>query len=190
MFPRANISEAEDPVALRRYVVKTETRAVDLTTPTRKPCRTQSKMTNLEFFSALMDQAHLNGYSVSQIAGDTSLHIYDESISTIVASAGDPEHAMQIATRACRPDVRSIWRRYRHSFTQIWSPPGTIDVPTTIHDANDNEGRRQESGEVGSSGSEDEDEGACEDEAVSEGEGGSDSGQSADASDQESDASE
>jgi len=210
MFPRANISEAEDPVALRRYVVKTETRAVDLTTPTRPQCRT-AKINNVQFFDALictiwdMDTTFMSpshqasaqrkgstdlrlAALQSAIEADTSLTLYDRAVELWMVGASTPQFAMELATRAIRPDVRAIYRRYRSALAKLWTPESSsIDLPTN---ADDNEGRRQESREVDSSGSEDEDEGACEDEAVSEGEGGSDSGQGTDSSDQESDASE
>ena len=196
MFPRANISEADDPVALRRYVVKTETRAVDLTTPTPPRCRA-TKLNNVQFFDALLcTMWDMGSTSPSQsvaslrraIEKDDSLTFYDSAVQRWMEDASTPQFAMELATRAIRPDVRAVYRRYRSALAKLWTPgEDSITLPTN---ANDNEGRGQESGEVDSSGAEDEDEGACEDEAVSEGEGGSDSGQSADASDQESDASE
>lgn len=175
-FPRANVQEARDPVALRQYCVKTETRLVDLVPPTRQPRCPPKKLTNVEFFDGLFctmwdtvctspnrSQQHL----LQSISADASMTLYDKAVEHWMADASTPQFAMELGTRAIRPDVRAIYRRYRLGVAKMWTPPDdTIDLPMNIQDADDDESLEQDAG--GSVGEEHLDEEATE---GSEGEG-------------------
>lgn len=177
MLPRANIQEAEDPVALRRYVVKTETRLLDLVPPTRQPRCPPRKLTNVEFFDGLFctmwDSATTSGLTqtreslLQSISADSSMTHYDRAVEHWMGDASTPQFAMELGTRAIRPDVRAIYRRYRLGIAKMWTPPDdTIDLPMNIQDADDHTDFKQDAG--GSVGEEHDD---TEAEEGSEGEG-------------------
>nr|WAE43171.1 MAG: replication associated protein [Cressdnaviricota sp.] len=126
-FPRANIEEARDPSALRKYVVKTETRAVDLTTAPKPRCKAKA-ITNLDFYEGLLCTATTMGISFSELQSDTSMTHYDRIVAHWMEDASTAQFAMELATRAIRPDVRAIYRRYRSALINLWTP-SDINLP-------------------------------------------------------------
>jgi len=172
-FPRANIQEAEDPVALRRYVVKTETRALDFTLPAASKTRCPpKKLTNVEFFDGLLCtmwdmECTSEPKSVDQhrrnIAQDTSLTFYDKAVEHWMEDASTPQFAMELGTRANRPDVRAIYRRYRSAIAKLWVPHE--ESITLLTNADDDESLEQDA--EGSVGEEHDDEEAEEEDSGS-----------------------
>jgi len=158
-FPRANIQEAEDPVALRRYVVKTETRALDFTLPAAKTKCQPKKLTNVEFFDGLlctmwdMDTTYAHRtkqYLQQSIEQDSSLNLYDKAVEHWMEDASTPQFAMDLGTRANRPDVRAIYRRYRSAIAKLWHPHEEENLTMNIQDADDDSSLEQDaSGTVG-----------------------------------------
>ena len=182
-FPRANIQEAKDSVALRKYVVKTETRRLDLTQAAPKT-KCPPKLDNLSLYEGLFCTASQMGISSSELLSDNSLKLYDSLVSQWMGDASTPQFAMELATRANRPDVRAIYRRYRSALIEMWQPTEeSVDLPTN---ADDYEGSTQARGLLEGE-HDDEEDGTCEGQEDSEGSEDSDSGQSADSGDSESD---
>lgn len=152
-FPRANVQEARDPVALRQYCVKTETRLVDFSLPQPTKCL-PAKLDNVGFYDALFQQIYSSCGTISAtkeaVEKDTLLTVYDRGVCGVMASASTAASALMYATRAIRPDVRAIYKRYRSSMLQMWTPEENIDLPMHIQDADDNEALEQDaSGSVG-----------------------------------------
>jgi len=196
-FPRANVQEARDPEALRQYCVKTETRLVDFTLPAAKPKQRcpPNKLTNVEFFDGLLstmwDTACTSGNPsqarlLQSIESDTSMTLYDAAVKQWMGDASTPQFALDLGTRAIRPDVRAIYRRYRSAIATMWTPPEeNIDLPMHIQDADEDEGSEQAAGVLGRK--HEDDEGVSEGSEDEDGEDDSDSGEESEASDSESD---
>jgi len=197
-FPRANVQEARDPVALRQYCVKTETRLVDFTLPpadTKTRCPPK-KLTNVEFYDGLLctlwdmecTYAQPSADKLRQrIAADSSLTLYDKAVEQWMTDASTPHFAMDLGTRANRADVRAVYRRYRSAIAKLWNPPDeeNIDLPMNIQDADEDEGSEQAAGVLGREHEDDESVSEGEEDTV--GEDDSDSGEESEASDSESD---
>lgn len=179
-FPRANISEAKDVGALRKYVVKTETRSLDFTlsAPAHKSTCLPSKLDNVSFYDALftrMEMEHTGTKTFNQsIIKDTTMALYDAGVCSVIRAASTPDSALTFATRAIRPDVRALYRRYRAALLGVWlnsAESEEITVPTT--NADDDASEQQESG--GEVGEEHDDACSSESEADEDGEEDSDS---------------
>jgi hypothetical protein len=137
-FPRANIQEAVDPEALRKYVVKTETRALDLVPPPKTKCP-RSKLTNLDFYDGLLCTASEMGISSSDLQSDSSMTLYDRVVLRMMEDASTPQYSMDLATRANRPDVRAIYRRYKQALINMYTPEEIVLPMITDKNADDNE---------------------------------------------------
>jgi len=149
-FPRANVQEARDPVALRQYCVKTETRLVDFSLPQPTKCN-PPKLDNVAFYDVLFQNIYEACGSNLQhlkdsVGTDEQLKIYDKAVSSVMASASDASWALGFATRAIRPDVRAVYRRYRAAAVKLWTPAENIDVPMHIQDADDDTSEQQDAG--------------------------------------------
>jgi len=179
LLPRANIQEAEDPVALRRYVVKEATRVLDLTpVPTKKqPRRTYN---SADFYNDVFHEAHeqFNAATDELIKNDDTLKVYDLAVNQLILQNG-----YDIAIRATRPDVRSAYRKYRYAMWSVWYNDNIGNEHT--QDANEDEGSEQAAGVLGRE--HEDDEGVSEGSADTDGEDDSDSQQESEASDSEGD---
>jgi hypothetical protein len=116
LLPRANIQEAEDPVALRRYVVKEATRVLDLTpVPTKK--KPQRTYNSADFYNDVFNEAHeqFNADTDELVKNDDTLKVYDLAVNQLILQNG-----YDIAIRATRPDVRSAYRKYRYAMWSVW----------------------------------------------------------------------
>jgi len=185
IMPKAHIEKCRDPEALKKYVHKQATRA-----PTGPRAQAMNFTKFFEdVFEFVYDQtdrhtvdSHLQ--MLNDVRTDGQAHWLAETVQEMIKAGASWDYA----AKACDPKIKAMWIRFRNAFLMSWlaereASENTITVINIPTDADDNEGRRQESGEVDSSGSEDADEGPCEDEADSEGEGDSDSGQGSDSSD-------
>jgi hypothetical protein len=115
-FPRANIQEASDPEALRKYVVKEATRVLDLTTapPPRKRAQPQG---SAAFYESVFEEAYTQyGMGVDEmIKNDDTLKVYDAAVNQLIL-----ENGYDTAVRATRPDVRAAYRKYRYAMWSVW----------------------------------------------------------------------
>lgn len=150
-FPRANVQEAQDPVALRRYVVKTETRLLDFTLDQPTQCKQPAKLDNVSFYDVLFQSIYRAcGSNLTllkdSVEKDERLKTYDEAVSSVMESASDSTWALCYATRAIRPDVRAIYKRYRCATVKLWTPEQENTVIVPIQHADDYEGEQQDSG--------------------------------------------
>jgi len=186
-LPRANVQEAVDSVALRRYVVKTETRLVDFSLPKPTKCL-PDKLNNIGFYDLLFQQIYESCGTISKtkqaVEADALLTTYDRGVCGVMACASTADSALTFATRAIRPDVRAIYKRYRSSMLEMWSPSENINLPM-VKDADEDEGSEQAAGVLG--GEHEDDEGVSEGSEDTDGEDDSDSQQDTEASNSESD---
>jgi len=139
-FPRANIQEAEDPVALRKYVVKEATRVLDLTAAPKERKRAPPQG-SAAFYEDVFEEAYTQfGLGVDEmIKADSTLKVYDMAVNQLILEKG-----YDIAVRATRPDVRAAYRKYRYAMWSVWYHK---NIPAEdIEDADDNEGLEQDAG--------------------------------------------
>jgi len=179
-FPRANIQEAQDPEALRKYVVKEATRVLDLTTPPAPRRNRNSGRAAAQFFESVFEEAYTQfGLGVDEmIKNDDSLKVFDLAVNQLVV-----ENGYDTAIRATRPDVRSAYKRYRYAMWSIWYHK---NIPQEdIQHADEDEGSEQAAGVLGRK--HEDDEGVSEGSSDSDGEDDSDSQQESEASDSEGD---
>jgi len=178
-FPRANIQEAQDPEALRKYVVKTATRVLDLT-EAPKPRKRAPPQGSAAFYESVFEEAYTQfGMAIDEmIKNDDTLKVFDLAVNQLIL-----ENGYDMAVRATRPDVRAAYRKYRYAMWSVWYHK---NIPQEdIQDADENQGSEQAAGVLGRE--HEDDEGVSEGSSDSDGEDDSDSQQESEASDSEGD---
>jgi len=139
-FPRANIQEAQDPEALRKYVVKEATRVLDLTVAP-KPRKRAQPQGSAAFYESVFEEAYTQfGMAVDEmIKNDDTLKVYDLAVNQLIL-----ENGYDTAVRATRPDVRAAYRKYRYAMWSVWYHKNVS--PEDIEDADDNAPGEQDAG--------------------------------------------
>ena len=136
VFPQAHIEAARDPVALKKYVHKADTRAG----ATVEDYAEHPKISRTKFFEDVMEYIHSSGNEDSeyQIIHDDDYSYLTTIVNAMIDAGGDWAYA----SMAVQPITRAIWRDYRQSMWNsylaeqqngVHEEEGTeeVDLPTT-----------------------------------------------------------
>ena len=153
VFPQAHIEACRDPVALKKYVHKTDTRAASATV---EDYAERPKISRTKFFEDVMEYIQSAGHDDAeyQIIHDDDYSFLTHIVNAMVEDGGDWAYT----SMAVQPITRAIWRDYRqsmwHSYLAenqngVHEEEGTeeADLPTAEDDSGSEDSCSQDSSE-------------------------------------------